>query len=587
MAQVDGGELLMRVFDRAGIRTIFTLHGGHLDAIYQAARERDVRLVDTRHEQAAGHAADGWARTTGQPGVAIVTAGPGVTDCTTAIANAYLDCVPTLFIGGAAPLRDAETLPLQGGLDQVAMMTPITKWAHRVTHTHRIPELVAQALRTAVSGRPGPVFLELPIDVLFARVDESSVPFPAKIFADERPAPPARAVEKALGWLRAAERPAIFAGGGAWFSGAERELLAFAEQTGIPVFSNGKAHGMVPVDHALCGRGLGTLAVAAATGSAADVVLVLGARLGLFAGGRGAPLLPRGAKIIQVDVSAEEIGRNRDVDLGIAADVLETLRAFGAAAGGAWPVRTAWIEAVQASRLRHRALFVQALQQDKPPIHPYRLAADVAKVLPKGAIIAADGGETASWMEMAADPRGGGRWMSHGYLGCLGTGMAFAIAAKVAHPDAPVLCIVGDGSVGLNFAEFDTMVRHRLPIVTVVNNDQQWGMSAHGQELIYGKDRKVVTELAPTRYDLAAAGFGCHAEHVVEPRDLVPALERAFASGRPACVNVMTDPAVIAPITRMMVGAARQAEPGSGAEAPGVGPAKQKVQLPYYDDLES
>jgi acetolactate synthase-1/2/3 large subunit len=587
MAQVDGGELLMRVLDRAGVRAIFTLHGGHLDAIYQAARERAVRLVDTRHEQAAGHAADGWARTTGQPGVAIVTAGPGVTDCATAIANAYLDCVPTLFIGGAAPLRDAETLPLQGGLDQLAMIAPIAKWAHRVTHTHRIPELAAQALRTAVSGRPGPVYLELPIDVLFARVDEASAPVPAKIFADERPAPPAAAVEKAVGWLRAAERPAIYAGGGAWFAGAERELLAFAERTGIPVFTNGKSHGMVPPDHPLSGRGLGTLAAAASVGAAADAVLVLGARLGLFTGGRGAPLLPRGAKIVQVDVSAEEIGRNRDVDLGIAADVREALRAFSAAAGGPWPRRTAWLDAVQAARVRHRALFAQALAQEKPPIHPYRLAADVAKVLPAGAIVAADGGETASWMEMAADPRGGGRWMSHGYLGCLGTGMPFAIAAKVAHPDAPVLCIVGDGSVGLNFAEFDTMVRHRLPIVTVVNNDQQWGMSAHGQELIYGKDRKVVTELAATRYDLAAAGFGCHAEHVVQPAELVPALERAFASGRPACVNVMTDPSVIAPITIAMVGGARPAKARAEAGTPGGEGAKEKIQIPYYEDLDS
>ena len=360
--------------------------------------------------------------------------------------------------------------------------------------------------------------------MLFARIDEASAPFPARSSPDERPAPPAAAVEKAIGWLRAAERPAILAGGGAWFSGAERELLAFAERTGIPVFSNGKAHGMVPADHPLCGRGFATLLVAATMGAPADVVLVLGARLGLFTGGgRGAPLLPRGAKIIQVDVAAEEIGRNRDVDLGIAADCRETLRAFEAAAGrdvagaqglarhragGARPTPRA-VRGGARSRRRRRSI----RSGSRPTI---------AKMLPRDAIVAADGGETASWMEMAAELRGGGRWMSHGYLGCLGTGMPFAIAAKVAHPDAPVLCIVGDGSVGLNFAEFDTMVRHRLPIVTVVNNDQQWGMSAHGQELLYGKDRKVVTELAPTRYDLAAAGFGCHAEHVVEPRDLMP-----------------------------------------------------------------
>jgi acetolactate synthase-1/2/3 large subunit len=224
-------------------------------------------------------------------------------------------------------------------------------------------------------------------------------------------------------------------------------------------------------------------------------------------------------------------------------------------------------------------LFAEALRRNKPPIHPYRLATEIAQVLPADAIVAADGGETASWMDMVAQVGAGGRWMSHGYLGCLGTGMPFAIAAKVAHPEQPVCCIVGDGSVGLNFAEFDTMVRHDLPIVVVVNNDQIWGMSAHGQDLIYGEGRRVVTELAPTRYDLAAAGFGCYAEHVALPDELRPALERAFASGRPACVNVMTDPSVIAPVTRAMVGAP---PPRPGAEKDQAGP----VQIPYYDDLE-
>jgi len=177
-------------------------------------------------------------------------------------------------------------------------------------------------------------------------------------------------------------------------------------------------------------------------------------------------------------------------------------------------------------------------------------------------------------MDMVAAVPEGGHWMSHGYLGCLGTGMPFAIAAKVAHPERPVLCIVGDGSVGLNFSEFDTMVRHDLPIVTVVNNDQIWGMSAHGQDLIYGEGRRVVTELSPTRYDLAAQGLGCHAEHVVEASDLPAALERAFASGRPACVNVMSDPSVIAPVTMAMV--------GGGAPPDG----ENTVQIPYYEDLE-
>jgi acetolactate synthase-1/2/3 large subunit len=579
MAKVDGGELFVRTLEGAGIHTLFTLHGGHLDSILQAARDHGLRLIDTRHEQAAGHAADGWARTTGQPGVAIVTAGPGFTDCVTAIANAYLDCVPTLFVAGAAPLREAETLPLQGGIDQVAMVTPITKWAHRVTHTERIPDLTAQALRIARSGRPGPVFLELPIDVLFARIDEERAAAATRFAPDAAPAPAPEAVERALALLAEAARPAILVGGGARFSGSADALLRFAERVRAPVFSNGRAHGLLAPEHPLCGRGFGNLAALARAGGEADLVLVLGARFGLYTGGRRSTLVPRSARVIQVDVHAEEIGRNRQVDLAIVADCRETLRALGdAAQARTWPERSEWIGALAQVRDAHRALFREALAQEKAPIHPYRLASEIAAALPEGAIVCADGGETASWMEMVARVPAPGHWLSHGYLGCLGTGMPVAIAAKVAHPDRAVLCIVGDGSVGLNFAEFDTMVRHGLPIVVVVNNDQIWGMSAHGQDLIYGKGRRVVTDLAPTRYDLAAQGFGCHAEHVVDPAEIGPALRRAFQSGKPACVNVMTDPNVIAPVTLAMIGAPAP-RPEAKAEA-------ETVKVPYYEDLD-
>lgn len=578
MARIDGGEILVRVLEQEGIREVFTLHGGHLDAIYQAAHGRGIRWIDTRHEQAAGHAADGWARTTGRLGVAIVTAGPGVTDVVTAVANAYLDCIPTLFIGGAAPLRDAETLPLQGGLDQLELMRPITKWAHRVTHTHRIAELLAQAVRTATTGRPGPVYLELPIDVLFGRVDEQQVIFPKCIRPELAPAPSPLAVEQALDMLRSAERPAILAGGGAWFSQSGAELLAFAEMTGTPVFSNGKAHGLLPAGHALSGRSLANIAALVGAGSGPDVVMLLGTRLGLFTGGRGGGYLAK-SRLIQVDIVAEEIGRNRDIDLAIVADCRETLRALLAGAKGrAWPERSAWQQIVRQASEFPRVMFAAALSAESGPIHPFRLAHEVVDLAGREAVVVADGGETASWVEMASTVAGGGRWLSHGYLGCLGTGLPFAIAARVAHPQRPVVCVIGDGSVGLNFAEFDTMVRHRLPIVTVINNDSQWGMSAHGQDLIFGEGHRVVTELAPTRYDLAAAGFGCHAELVTEHKDLRPALQRAFEAGKPACVNVMTDRAVISPVTIAMVGAAV-------AEAPVDKDGKETVKIPYYEDL--
>jgi acetolactate synthase-1/2/3 large subunit len=581
MAKVDGGELLVRMLEGAGIRELFVLHGGHLDAILQSAHDHGFRLIDTRHEQAAAHAADGWARTTGRPGVAVCTAGPGITDAVTGVTNAWLDCSPMLLVGGAAPLRDAETLPLQGGFDQVALFTPITKWAHRVTHTERIPDLVAQALRIATTGRPGPVYLEIPIDVLFTPVEEQAVFFPEPVQPHSVAAPAADATERTLDWLQEAERPVILAGGGTWFSGAGADLLAFAERARIPVFSNAKAHGLVPADHPLCGRGFANLIGLRMLGAGQpDVVLLLGARMGLFTGGRTGSMVPADARLVQVDVEASEFGRNRDVSLGIAADCREALVALCAgAAERQWPQRDEWLGAVQGAREGHRMLFAQAIQNDKAPIHPYRLAHAISETVERDAILVADGGETASWMEMTARVHRGGHFLTHGYLGCLGTGMPFAIAAKVAHPERQVLCIVGDGSVGLNFSEFDTMVRHGLPIVVVVNNDQQWGMSAHGQDLLFGRDRRVVTDLGATRYERAAEGFGCHAEFVREPDELVPALERALASERPSCVNVMTDPSVIAPVTLAMLGMAGQEQGSDGDDG--------RVSIPYYDDIET
>jgi len=575
MATINGGEMLVRVLEQQGVDTIFTLHGGHLDAIFQAALDHNIRLIDTRHEQAAGHAAEGWARCTRRPGVAIVTAGPGVTDVITAVTNAYLDCVPTLFIGGAPPLTDAETLPLQGGIDQVDMLRPVTKWSHRVTHAHRIPDLVAQALRIATTGRPGPVFLELPIDVLFPQVDEAKAHFPARVRPEEAPRPSPSAVAQVLQWLSSAKRPAILLGGGAWFSGGD-EVRTFARASGIPVFSNGKARGLVPDTEEWSGGPFGTLAVLGAMGSVPDTILILGARIGMFTGGRATQIIPADARIIQVDIEGEEIGRNREVALGIMADCRETLRALCAAEGNVrWPDFSAWRAAVREARVVPRAQFAASLTASGSPIHPYRLAHELARALAPDAIVVGDGGETASWMDMALDVTQPGSWLTHGYLGCLGVGLPFAIGAQAAYPSRQVVCISGDGSIGLNFSEFDTMARHGLNVVTVVNNDQQWGMSKHGQQIMYGHDRTVVTTLGPTRYDQAAAGFGCHAEFVERCEDIAPALARAFRSGKPACVNVLTDPAIVAPVTAAMYGMQAAAA------------AASRVSLPYYGEREA
>ena len=582
MAKINGGEMLVRSLEREGVSQVFTLHGGHLDAVFDACLKHNLRVIDTRHEQAAAHMADGWARTTGRPGVAMVTAGPGVTDAVTGVANAYMDSIPMLLIGGRSPLLDDELLPLQGGIDQMGLMRPITKWAYSVTQTSRIPEFVATAFRQAVSGRPGPVFLEIPIDVLFARVEEESVRFPEHYRPKTAPGPAREALAQALQWLAKAKRPAILAGGGVWFAQAADELTQFVELTHTPVMANHKARGCVPEDHPLCFGGFGAIHPGAhkrREALSADLVILLGTRIGLFTGGRNS-MIPPDARVIQVDIEPEEIGRGRNIELGVVADCREFLRQAIAAIGSTkFDRHQEWIERLGAIRTAQSHRWNEALKQEDGPIHPMRLTREVAQALDPNAIVVADGGETAAWMGNAWKARGPGSFMTHGYLGCLGTGLPFAIAAKVAHPDRQVFCIMGDGSAGLNFSEFNTAVRHNLPITVVINNDRQWGMSKHGQELSWGKGRHVATELGMVHYERAAAGLGAWGELVERAPDIAPAIKRALGCGRVACLNVVTDAEVIEPGTLAMYSAF------SGGKKPREEADKKSSEgtmLPYY-----
>jgi len=544
MAKIHGGEMVVRALEREGVRELFTLPGEHIDPILEAAGAHGFRIIDTRHEQAAGHMADGWARTTGRPGVAVVTAGPGVTDIVTAVANAYCDAIPMLVIAGRSGIMEDEVLGSQA-LPQVDFMRPITKWAATAFQPARIAEFVTIAYRQAVTGRPGPVYLDIPLDVITARVDEERVLFPELYRPEAPPAARPEAVERALDLLERAERPAIMVGGGVWFAGAAAELREFAELTQTPVLSNEKARGCVPEDTPL---GFGSF-VPIASGRP-DVVLILGARLGLFTGGRHLSLIPREAQVIQVDILGEEIGRNREIQLGIVGDCREVLRQLlEGARHRRWPQRDAWLATLNSVRGARAQAFAQALTAEEPPIHPFRLATEVTRFADADTIMVGDGGETWDWVSNAAVVRQPGHWMSHGYLGCLGVGLSFGLAAKLAHPDKRVLVTTGDGSLGLNLAEFHTAAKHNLPIVVVVFSDGAWGMCKHGQEMTLGKGRSVATELGIVHYEKAAEALGAYGELVERPGDIRPALERAFASGKPACLNVLTDPDVVSPAT--------------------------------------
>lgn len=560
--KIDGGEMFASMLEREGVKNVFGLHGGHIDPIFQACCDHGIRIIDTRHEQAAGHMADAWARTTGQPGVAVVTAGPGVTDIVTAVANAHIDSVPMLVVGGRYALTDDEMMPLQE-LHGVPLMESITKWRRLVRDPERIPEYVSMAFRQATTGRPGPVFLEIPEDVLAARVEEEEVRFPEVYRPEAAPAPSPEAVEKALAILSEAERPVILAGRGVWFAHATDELREFAELTGIPVCANGMTRGAVPEDSP---PGVGSFLIAgrgmAMTGFP-DVALLLGGRMGMFTGGRES-IIPAQTKVIQVDIEGEEIGRGRDIDLGIVADCRETLRALiGQARGRTFPQRDEWVGKLLQAQTAFRGMYANALDSSHRPIHPYYVAHEVSAYMADKGVLVTDGGETFVWAELALSARRPGRYLGHGYLGCLGTGIPFGLAAKLAHPEEPVLVLTGDGSVGLNFSEFDTAVRHNLPVVVVINNDQAWGMCKHEQTVSLGEDRIVGTELGLTHYEKAAEAFGVYAEFVEDGAEIIPAIERAFASGRPACVNVVADPDAVSPAVQL--GATRKERPWAEA----------------------
>lgn len=570
--KIDGGELFVRAAKAHGVSTVFTLHGGHLDSIYQACIDHGIRMVDTRHEAAAGHAAEAYSRLGAGIGICLVTAGPGFTNVVTSIANAYLDCIPVVYVAGAPPLRDAEINPLQGGFNQVAMVAPITKWAHQVTHTHQIPRLLDQAIRIAGSGRPGPVFLEIPIDVLFGQVNESAAVIAREPVHVRPPAPNPEAVTGVVELLRAASRPVIMAGAGAMLSGCGAELLSFAELTGTPVFSNNKAHGIIPGDHPLAGRAFSNLAgLGTAQQQRPDLVLVLGARFGLFTGGITDRLLPFGVRIVHVDLDARETGRLRETDIAIVADCREVLRQLLVEAGNRpWPDRSAWQARIRECRERHRADFADATMRGEDPIHPYRAAQVVAGFVDARTVLVTDGGEAKSWLEMVAVFPAGSRYLSLGYLGCLGVGMPFALGAQIARPGSRVICVTGDGAAGLNIQEFDTMIRHGVPVLTVVFNNHSWGMSAHAQDIVYGANRRAVSDLAPIDYSAVAAGFGCHAENVTRLSRLGPAIERALAQPRAACINVAIDYDIVAPYTLGMLGSWKK---------------EAEIVLPYYDNL--
>ncbi|MGE5721145.1 MAG: thiamine pyrophosphate-binding protein [Sphingomonadales bacterium] len=553
MARISGGELLVRTLINAGVEKIFGLHGAHIDPLFQSCLDHDIPIVDTRHEVAAGHAAEGYARAGNRLGVATVTAGPGFTNVISSIANAYLDRTPVLYISGAAGLGQVETNTLQAGIDQVAVARPITKWAQQIGTTADIPRLVAQAIRTALSAPTGPVLLDIPMDVLGGSVEEESVAIPDTVAPASAAAPDPEAIAQAVRMLTEAARPVIMAGAGAWQSKAAKALRRFAETSGIPVYSDFPAHGLLPSDHPLYGGTTHKMADLAGD-ERPDVVLALGVRFGLFTLGASDLLVPQASRIIHIEADPREIGRVRPVALGIAGDSGLALKALNARADDvSWPDWSGWQRRVACAKADRRARMLREFTRNAPPIHPYEAVAAIADTMPEGTVVVGDGAEAYHWLNEVIAQSEPGSYITHGFLGCVGMGLGLSLGAQAARPDRPVLCLAGDGAVGFTIAEFDTMARHKLPIVTVVMNNHSWAASQHFQELAVGPNRITRTRLGGARYDEVAAGFGCRGEHVRRIEELRPAIAAAFASGEPTCINVEVDVAPTPPELHLLM----------------------------------
>jgi acetolactate synthase-1/2/3 large subunit len=529
MPKIHGGRVIARALKAEGVDTIFTLTGGHIVGILDGCVEEGIRIVDVRHEQSAGHAAEAFTRLTGRLGVAVVTAGPGVTDTMTAVANAWYSRTPMLLIGGRHLVRQE----LKGGLqemDHPALFSGITAWAATAWQAGRLAEYVATAARHAFSGRGAPVFLDVPLDVQFEEIDEQAVTWPAHYRTAAIPGADPSTLELIISALKESERPLIFAGS-AGPAGTPNRLRQLAELLGAPTYLNSRARGSLPYGHELLGNHSRTQAM-----ETCDLVLALGVDWD-FRTGYGEKVNPA-ARVIHIDLDPARIGWNRPAHLGVVADPMAVVDQIVEAGAGLSRPPSLWAEEIMAAdRSRQEQLAEEARAAPGSPVNAQRFATEVAAFFGRDAIVAVDGGDvvstTARWLQVS-EP---GQVLDPGPFGTLGTGVPFALAARVVFPDKMVGIVFGDGAFGFNGFEYDTLIRLGLPVVGVMGNDGVWGNIKTFHRMLY-PDRVVAADLGRRPYHQVVSALGGHGELVTTADDIRPALERAAKSGVASLVNV-------------------------------------------------
>ena len=538
MADLTGGHLVARTLKEAGVGHVFTLCGGHILPIYDGCVSEGLQVVDMRHEQACAHAGDAYARLTRNIGVAVVTAGPGVTDAVTGVANAYSERSPLLLIGGAAPLALRGLGALQE-TEQVALLRPITKGSWTVAETRQIPEVLTTAIRAALTSRPGPVFVEIPVDLLMTVIEDRLAPIPTRYVHRSAALADPDDVVRLAHLVSRAERPVVLAGSGVYWDAAAKPLASFADASGLPVFMNGAGRGALPPGH--------SCAFAHARGWAlagADLVLVLGAPLDFRLGYGRPPTFAEDARVVMVDCDPAELGRNRPLELGLHGHIGRVLDQLVEILPAGLPARfEEWRRRVGQKERESRAKLEAESASDAVPISHYRWAREIAAVITPETMVVGDGGDVVGCASKFVPVSATGQWLDPGPFGCLGVGPSFAIAAKLLHPDRRVLLIAGDGAFGLNGMEMETAVRFGLPMTVIIGNDGGWGQIRNPQLSFFGAERAVGTSLPFTRFDRMVEALGGRGVHVTEPGEIRPALEKALGSGEVHCINVLLDPA--------------------------------------------
>ncbi|MFQ5775096.1 MAG: thiamine pyrophosphate-binding protein [Kiloniellaceae bacterium] len=548
---ISGGHLVAKALKNEGIDVIFTLCGGHIIDIYDGCLDEGIKIIDVRHEQVAAHAADGYARMSGKPGCAVVTAGPGTTDAVTGVANAFRAESPMLVIGGQGALGQHKMGSLQD-LPHVDMMQPITKFAATVPSTARVADMISMAFRECYNGAPGPSFLEIPRDILDDEIDISTavIPQAGRYRASTRSIGDPADVEKLANLLVNAERPCVLFGQQLWTCGGTNAAIEFVRTLNIPAYFNGAGRGTLPPGDPHHFHRTRRYAF-----DKADVIVIVGTPFD-FRMGYG-KRLRADATVVQIDMDYRTVGKNRDISLGLVGDVGRIVQAVTDAATGRADIgakrREAWLEELRAAEKAAYEKLLPRLTDDSTPINPYRVAYEINAFLSEDTIYIGDGGDVVTISAQAVQPRSPGHWMDPGPLGTLGVGTPFAMAAKFVHPDKEVLCYFGDGAFTLTGWDFETCVRFKLPFLGVIGNNSAMNQIRYGQIAKYGPERgDVANKLGDVEFSKFARMLGGHGEEVREPGRIRPALERAreaVRSGVPALVNIWVDPEVYAPGT--------------------------------------